>query len=397
MATRSIIPVGRLQVATPSTMAAAIRADSEATKAVDERVSGVAAGIIANDPTVAAAARQAASDQVAAQIVAANLPRAYPEEPVAYTALAAVPMRWTFKTLNDPYADAYADVEQGTWQGTTQRRGDVAVLSEAGKLAPSTIPDQFVTADTVTASIRAALAALPPAPVVPPAPVDVPVFRARVAQAWTLALPVAGVFVGSSTTAADPGYIALFAAELQALLFPVAAPTAPQWSPTATFVERTEPGIHAYSAGKSGAKSNDYLTDAECQRIAALKPAFILHMVGANDFTSQVAPATYKANLLARVQYLNGLLTVPCQHLFVHSYDRLEYTAPTYQSSAYRDALHEVADATPAGVFIDLSPAYVANGVPGSDPLDLISADNVHQSETGYRFMADLLARDLAI
>lgn len=57
---REIIPVGRVQVATPASMALAIRALTVATDAVDERIEVVAARIIANDPTITDAARAAA-------------------------------------------------------------------------------------------------------------------------------------------------------------------------------------------------------------------------------------------------------------------------------------------------------------------------------------------------
>lgn len=51
-----MIPVGRLTVATPETMALSIREGTVAATAVDERIAPVAAGIIASDPTVKAAA-----------------------------------------------------------------------------------------------------------------------------------------------------------------------------------------------------------------------------------------------------------------------------------------------------------------------------------------------------
>lgn len=53
-----IIPVGRLEVATPETMAASVRAATVARDAVDERVRDITPGIIASDPTVAAAAAE---------------------------------------------------------------------------------------------------------------------------------------------------------------------------------------------------------------------------------------------------------------------------------------------------------------------------------------------------
>lgn len=58
----AMVPVGRLQVATPASMALAIRQVTEAQAAVDERIAPVAEGIITNNPSVvSAAAAQAAA------------------------------------------------------------------------------------------------------------------------------------------------------------------------------------------------------------------------------------------------------------------------------------------------------------------------------------------------
>lgn len=398
MATRSIIPVGRLQVATPYTMAASIRGNTEATDAVDERVQDVAADVIASDPTIIQAARDAAGQAVDEEIVESNLVQAYSDRAVTYTTLDAIPMTWTFNELDDPYpSNTYtSDVYPGFYK-PLPRKGDMPVLDPQGKLTARTIPADFPTTDQVQAAIDAAVAdAIASLPEPSATRVNAPTFRARLARARTLNLPLAVVFAGSSTTEAQPGYIGHLTEGLQSL-YPVETPTAPQWSDTATFTEHTEPGLHEYSAGQGGARSNDYLTDAESGLIAALEPAFILHMVGANDYTTQVPPSTYAANLRARVQYLQGVLTEPCQHIFVHPYARLAYTPPTYQWDQYRDAMRGVADETAGGVFIDLSPSYVENGVPGADPLDLIGPDNVHQTAAGYRFMADLIALTLSL
>lgn len=63
MAARMIL-VGRLSVATPASMALAIRQPTEAQKAVDERITPVAAGIIGSDPTLAAAAATRVDQEV---------------------------------------------------------------------------------------------------------------------------------------------------------------------------------------------------------------------------------------------------------------------------------------------------------------------------------------------
>ncbi|MBN9210703.1 MAG: hypothetical protein J0I95_04205 [Microbacterium sp.] len=64
-----MVPIGRLLVATPASMALAIRQDTEARDAVDERVAPIAADIIASDGTVITAAAAAVGTALAAEDV----------------------------------------------------------------------------------------------------------------------------------------------------------------------------------------------------------------------------------------------------------------------------------------------------------------------------------------
>lgn len=82
----ALIPVGRLTVATPETMAASIRGNTVATDAVDERIADVAADIIASDPLVAAAAAVAVDDALTAEdiIVGSNERSMKYSEPYAW-------------------------------------------------------------------------------------------------------------------------------------------------------------------------------------------------------------------------------------------------------------------------------------------------------------------------
>jgi hypothetical protein len=63
----ALIPVGRLTVATPETMAESVRNPTVARDAVDERIQGVAADIIADDSTVKAAAAAGVDAALAAE------------------------------------------------------------------------------------------------------------------------------------------------------------------------------------------------------------------------------------------------------------------------------------------------------------------------------------------
>ena len=393
---REIIPVGRLQVATPATMAMAVRSLTDATDAVDERIQDVAATIIANDPTIIAAAEAAADEAVDSAIADANLLRAYPEDEPGYTTVADVPMSWVYRVLNTPYSDTYSNIYDGEWEGETRRRGNLPVLTQSGVISEAQIPSSI-----------ARLSDIPDVPDVPdpdptPPPVingvtmppGMPIFEARLAVATNLEEPVAIAYAGSSTTAGNPGYVSRLTRLFQVRRWNDAAVTQTQWSPEAQFTERTAPGIHGYSAGQNGARAHDYLTDAECDRIAALRPAMILHMIGANDYTNQTDPAVYEATLRARLAYFDSAIEAPCQHVLVHAYAKPSFTPANYPHLEYLAALQAIADDRLDTICIDLGTEYAAVGVAqgGNDPLSLVSADGTHQTPEGNRFMNSRLA-----
>src|SRR5690606_7825221 len=144
---RTIIPVGRLQVATPVTMATAIRANTEATDAVDDRIQGVAADIIANDPTIIAAAEAAAADAVADEIQEIGAVVGLPTDAPPRSSRSTLPVSWSNRVFSDPYGDAYADQYSGTWSTQTRQQGDVPLLNSLGALLRSMMPTGTVFSD----------------------------------------------------------------------------------------------------------------------------------------------------------------------------------------------------------------------------------------------------------
>lgn len=68
-----MVPVGRLQVATPASMALAIRQGTEAQDAVDERVEPIAIRVVARSPTVVEAAATAATTAIGDKIAGLDL------------------------------------------------------------------------------------------------------------------------------------------------------------------------------------------------------------------------------------------------------------------------------------------------------------------------------------
>ena len=317
--------------------------------------------------------------------------RAYPEEPVAQTTLRQVPMQWVYRTLNAPVGELVTETIEGTWSGASRRSGDVPILDAFGLLADAQIPPSIPRFSDL--------------PVVPPSPEvtahaervlshRVPIFAARVAAAKADNAPVAAVFVGSSTTAehndaAGLGYVGPLGRILQDAYL-VDSPSAVQYSTDAIFTERTEAGLHVYGAGEGSTTSATFLTDAECDRIAALKPALIHVQVGSNDFRAGMDPETYRTNMLARLAYLRAALTEPCQIVLVQQYERPQGSLGPYSWAEYGQVLEEIAASDPVYVYFDIDPFYAVLGLPTVDPLGFIRADTIHQTARGYQFMVDV-------
>lgn len=307
--------------------------------------------------------KNAAAAAVADELDDANLVRAFPLLPLPYTGNKHLPIQWVPQSLKDPVGDVVGETIQGNWVPQPPRRGDVPVLTEEGKLHQSQVPDAFATRAYVDQSIGQIPTPAPSRDVLISR--SVPVFAGRVARARELQQPVAVVFAGSSTSAEIPGYITRLTSHLQSA-FPVAAQSSVQWSPDAIFTENPSPGIHGYSAGEGGATANTYLTETERTQIAALNPAMIVHMVGANDYRLSRDPATYRSHLATVLADFDAKLTQPCQHLFVHSYPRAGMPGPgMYQRKwrDYLDALHSLLDSRQNAVLLDVSNEYTAVGV----------------------------------
>ena len=309
----------------------------------------------------------------------------------------SLPIAWTNRVMDDPWTDTYLDIEEGAWTNGWRYSKNVPFLSDTtGRLPTSLLSEQVALKSDIPdiSDIEAIVESIPRVEMrIRP---ELTIFGARVAAAAASSQPVAMCIASSSTFARNPGPGVRLLGFIQST-YRVANQSAMQFSADADFTRRTTPGIHAYNAGQGGTRSDTYLTDEESDKLAALGPAMILHVVGANDYTNQVDPAVYQANIENRIDYLDSKMSLPCQHILVHAYARLAYTPPTYPNSAYGDALQAIADDRANCAFIDYSLPFEAVGVPGGDPFDLIDTDNLHPTARGNRFIADIVSAGIVI
>ncbi len=215
------------------------------------------------------------------------------------------------------------------------------------------------------------------------------------------------VFVGSSTTAgtgssaAQYRYVNQLGVAIQAR-YPLITGTHPTTVGLATAYSTRASytsGIQIINAGVGGTTSANYIGATELSQIAELQPAMIVHMIGTNDFRNKISVATYKANHQARIDALKTAMAgYPCVHLLVQPYEAWDTANPVAPWSAYGDAKREIAAASPNDTaYMDVSKPYYLVGVPSTDPLDIITSDNLHQNDAGHTLMADLIRMKLGV
>lgn len=163
--------------------------------------------------------------------------------------------------------------------------------------------------------------------------------------------------------------------------------------------QKTLPGIHVINAGFGGASASNYMTFFPIRdKIVALDPTLVVHMVGSNDYSAGINPTAYKASLLDNINYLKANIPSPHAHLLIHAFKRTDTVSPAYPWEAYRDAMKEIAAGDPENVaFVDLSEAGRLAGMYGTDPLDFGDTDGIHPTDAGHAYIAQTLRKALLI
>lgn len=163
-----------------------------------------------------------------------------------------------------------------------------------------------------------------------------------------------------------------------------------------TATRPTTNGLWFYNCGLGGTTSADYIGANRQTLMSNLLPNLMIHMIGSNDYQSQMAPATYQSNIQSVIN--DARTRVPgVQHLLVHSYPRLDVTGnPTYKWEDYGARLDALAAANSDVQTINVQDLYAAQGVylNSTDPNDLVyDGDNIHSTNAGYKFLAEAMAQ----
>jgi lysophospholipase L1-like esterase len=196
---------------------------------------------------------------------------------------------------------------------------------------------------------------------------------------------MAGYLLSNKTDAWFSKFIRLVQARHPA---PDGTESTTQYSTTATFTRRVQPGVHGYSAGQASTTSADYVWSSEIAKIKALDPRGVIHMVGSNDMAAGVPPSKVRSQILYRLD--EGWSQGWCSHIYVHQHRRNGSFA--YPWSQYRDVWQGIAQERPTTVgVIDVSDEFAAIGIPGNDTRSYLQADGIHLEPAGHTMMARLV------
>lgn len=217
--------------------------------------------------------------------------------------------------------------------------------------------------------------------------------------------PYVVMYVGSSTTDGQIGatdehhnYVNHFSPMVVANAQDAYSTTKVVKQQSGTPTRPTTNGIWFYNAGLNGTNSGNYIGTDRQAVMNGLKPNLMIHMIGSNDYQAQMNPATYQSNIQSVIN--DARTRCPgVKHILVHSYVRLDVTAPqTYEWDAYRQRLDALAAADSDVISIRVDDLFAAQGVykGSNDPQDLIlDADNIHCTNAGYKFLAECIASRL--
>src|SRR6478609_1522247 len=165
-------------------------------------------------------------------------------------------------------------------------------------------------------------------------------------------------------------------------------------------IKPTLPGVHMMNEAFGALTSANYVQAASVTRATNLQPHIFFHIIGQNDYNAGTNPDTVRNNVKAAMASLDAVVTEPAVHVLMASYAMPATQGPAYAWSAYIDALGEAAASHTRGLLVDASKPFIkalASGPAAPDPMDLISADNVHPNDNGHAVLADEIARVLNV
>lgn len=209
--------------------------------------------------------------------------------------------------------------------------------------------------------------------------------------------PLKVMFLGSSTTdgygtTRNESYVTQIVS-LMAKHMAGAPATAPMKQNTGTVTERTATGFHFLNAGVGGTTTSNYYGPTRGTLLSGWKPDLVFHMIGSNDYSQQVPLSTVKYNLRDVIMDADGRAYGRAQHIFVHSYRRLDRADTGITWDEYGQAIREVTEEYDHCHFLDANAWWEHLG--GGERH--LQGDKVHALWTGNWILAQAVASGLRL
>lgn len=161
---------------------------------------------------------------------------------------------------------------------------------------------------------------------------------------------------------------------------------------TGTQTAPTENGFHFLNAGVGGTTSQTYWANGQKDLTASFLPRVAVHMIGSNDYSQGMSPATFKANVQRAISEVNNRSS-GCKHILIQSFKRLDVTNPAHAWEDYGKALLEIAKERTDADYCDL-PRILGERWLGEGAL---LGDNVHANWFGNTLLARGVAEFLGL
>lgn len=153
----------------------------------------------------------------------------------------------------------------------------------------------------------------------------------------------------------------------------------------------TAPGFHFLNAGLGGTTSANYLDTTKRNLVNSFSPQLLIHMVGSNDYSEQMAPATYKTNMRNAI---NSIGTSTTKHVLVHQQRREDRSDTGNKWADYGAKLQELSQEMSNVFFVDASQRWhdLRNGA-----TDWFAADKIHCTWKGAQGLATAIANAMQL
>lgn len=151
-------------------------------------------------------------------------------------------------------------------------------------------------------------------------------------------------------------------------------------------------GIRMWDGGRGGADSLTFVDPSAprwLDNVTTIQPALVTIELGANDYSTNIAPATFQSRVQTLIANVRGACTLAPSIALIVAHQRGDAPSAQYPWQSYVDALYTIAASDGNLAVLDLGPRTI--GTPWN--YGIVAADKVHLADpAGSVLWANALA-----